>query len=361
MRKLYRLIAGLILVFEISVLYGISQKISQIWEPSEARGHELIIQSGAPFRQVTRQIAEMTGFDETNALNQYGVMASLDRRMKKGRYRVQSDWSPAMALEQTAIGPNDPRRVKINPGFTLRDCGRALQTSGWVASATTWISLVSPDTRLNIRRDGNLEGLLAPETYFFDDTDREEVVIENLYNHWREFIVRVAGTSDLNERLRNGLTLYDSIILASIIEKEAAKPPEMATAASVFHNRLAKNWPLGSAATLRYALRNWQGRDDQLPAKLKSPFNTNRKPGLPPHPICIPSEAALVAVISPPKTNFMFFSGNGEGGLTFNKTMDGHRTSVKSYYKKMDELEKQQAREASSLVTPSTGTLANPK
>ncbi|MBV6481680.1 MAG: hypothetical protein DIKNOCCD_01406 [bacterium] len=360
MRRLYRLVAGIILVFEITILCGFSQKVSQVWVPSKIDSRELIIQSGEPFRQVTREIAQLTGFEQARALNQYGVLAGLDRRMKKGRYRVPGEWSPAMALEQTAVGPNDPRRVKINPGFTLRDCARSLQESGWVESATAWIRLVSPDTHLNVRRDGNLEGLIAPESYFFDEAAKPEEVLDSLHNHWCEFMVRVAGTSNLYERLRNGLTLYDSIILASIIEKEAAKPPEMATAASVFHNRLRKNWPLGSAATLRYALQEWKGRDDQLPVKLKSPFNTSRKPGLPPHPICIPSEAALTAVISPPHTDFLFFSGNGEGGLTFNKNMDGHRRSVKSYYKKLDDLEKQQAQAAASTIKPSSGTLANP-
>jgi UPF0755 protein len=126
----------------------------------------------------------------------------------------------------------------------------------------------------------------------------------------------------------------------------------MATAASVFHNRLRKNWPLGSAATLRYALRDWEGRDDQLPVSLKSPYNTSKRPGLPPTPICIPSEAALLASISPPETRYLFFSGDGDGSLVFNKTHDGHKTSVSRYRKKIDKREQ----EAAKVRIPSSTT-----
>ncbi len=346
-------------MLEVIGVAALSQTVSSIWVPGEREKTELIIKEGDPFSRVVQQVAEVTNLNTPKALSTYGLAAGLDRKIKNGRYRIDKRWSPAQALEQTVLGPNDPLRIKVLPGLTLRDCARAIQQSGWIESASSWINLASPSTGI-VAAHGkpNYEGLLAPETYFFDSPEDPAKVLERLHSHWKGFITRVAGTDDLSARLRNGLSLYDSIILASIIEKEAAKPVEMATAASVFHNRLRKNWPLGSAATLRYLMGPWKGRDDQLPVGAKSPFNTNRRPGLPPTPICIPSEAALMAVISPPETTYLFFSGNGDGGLVFNKTHNGHKASVSKYRKKL-EAKEARARQEALAVSVSASTSEN--
>jgi UPF0755 protein len=344
-----------VLVLEIVAVGALSQTVNSIWVPGDRVKTELFVHEGDSYHRVVQEVAEATSLESPRVLSAYGLANGLDRRIKKGRYRIENGWTPAQALEQTVLGPNDPLRVKILPGLTLRDCARTIQQSGWIESASSWISLASPSGKIAPLGKPNYEGLLAPETYFFDSPENPAKVLEKLHSHWKEFIHRVTGTDDLTARLRNGLTLYDTVILASIIEKEAADPIQMATAASVFHNRLRKNWPLGSAATLRYLMGPWKGRDDQLPVNTKSPFNTSRRPGLPPTPICIPSEAALMASISPPETKFLFFSGDGDGGLVFNKTHDGHKSSVSKYRKKIEQRERQAAI-AASVTDSATGS-----
>lgn len=362
MGKVCTFLLGIILTIEVAGVGALSQTVNGLWAPGGMGKAEVLIRDGDSYRTVVQQLVEVSNLNSPEVIGTYGLAAGLDRRVKKGRYRIEEDWSPAQALEQTALGPNDPLRVKILPGLTLRDCARTMDQAGWIESASSWISLASPSNTIPTLGTPNYEGLLAPETYFFDSPEDPAVVLDRLHTHWKGFISRVAGTDDLKARLRNGLTLYDTIILASIVEKEAAKPPEMATAASVFHNRLRKKWPLGSAATLRYLMGPWKGRDDQLPVNTKSPFNTSKRPGLPPTPICIPSEAALIAAISPPETSFLFFNGDGEGRLVFNKSHDGHKSSVAKYRKKVAAKERQQALAgtevmASTQVTPATPTV----
>lgn len=356
MRKVCAFFIGLILLAEVAGVAALSQTVNEVWAPGGMDKAEMLIRDGDSYRMVIERLAEASNLDSPEVVATYGIASGLDRKVKKGRYRIDDNWSPAQALEQTALGPNDPLRVKILPGLTLRDCARTMHQAGWIESATSWINLASPSTSISPLGTMNYEGLLAPETYFFDSPEDPAVVLDRLHTHWRSFISRVAGTDDLKARLRNGLTLYDTIIVASIVEKEAAKPPEMATAASVFHNRLRKKWPLGSAATLRYLMGPWKGRDDQLPVNSKSPFNTSKRPGLPPTPICIPSEAALLAAISPPETSFLFFNGNGDGSLVFNKSHAGHKSSVANYRKKIAEREKQQ-KIGPGAVFPATATM----
>ena len=268
-------------------------------------------------------------------LKVYSRVTGIDRAVKTGGYDLGPRWSPAQILEQVSLGPNAPNKVTVPPGLTLRQAARRFEEAGWVRNATAFLKAASGPLALEICGKQTMEGLLDPETYFFDVPEPPEAVIKTLHQHWKASIETLAGTSELSAHLRNGLTLYDTIILASLVEKEAASSIEMATVASVFHNRLRKNWPMGSAATLRYALHDWTRGENELPTKLKSPFNTNRRPGLPPHPICLPGKDAIMAALYPPDTPFLFFVADGEGGTHFTKTHKEHIRAAKDYRKKM--------------------------
>jgi UPF0755 protein len=272
----------------------------------------------------------------------FARMTGIDRQIKPGRYLIPGDWSPAQALEQFAIGANHPNRVTIPPGYHLEQVAMALEAGKAIRSATEWLDYARSANGVELVNGGRLggssvpgvEGLIAPETYFFEELMEPREALATLCDHWREFAMVTAGTSELSARMPNGLTLYETLILASVIEKESADPIEMATAASVFHNRLRKKWPLGSAATLRYAAKTWTGRDQDLPVNLQSPYNTSKKPGLPPTPICVVGKEAFLAALHPADTEYMFFVSDGEGGLTFNRTHEEHIRSVKDYREK---------------------------
>jgi UPF0755 protein len=332
------MLAGLVLALEFILGAVLSQRASGIWLPESPRAVDLVVKSGETYKQLVGElVAAGVAKPPVASLYGYGRLTGAGHEMKKGRYKIAAYWSPVQAVEQTQIGPNNSIRVKIQPGFTLSDCALALASAGCVESASGWIGCASSASRLKGLNLPSYEGLLAPNTYFFDGETEPDRILAGMHQRWKSLITQLAGTADLKQRLRNGLTLYDTVILASIIEREAANPVDMATAASVFHNRVKKNWPLGSAATLRYALKSWKGSDDELPIGLKSPFNTSRRPGLPPTPICIPGAEALAAAISPPETPYLFFVADGDGGLVFTKTLDAHRTGVKGYKKKRAE------------------------
>ena len=138
---------------------------------------------------------------------------------------------------------------------------------------------------------------------------------------------------------RHGLDVYQAVILASIVEREAIVEEEMPVIASVFYNRLASGMKLESDPTVQYAMgyqtatKQWWKSPVTLDEyqNVNSPYNTYLKAGLPPGPICSPSLAAIVAVLEPAQTDYLYFLGRGDGSHVFAKTYEEHQQNMLKY------------------------------
>jgi UPF0755 protein len=150
----------------------------------------------------------------------------------------------------------------------------------------------------------SLEGFLFPATYdFLPKTTSEQLVRMQLAAFKRTW----AGL-DLRYARKKNLTRYDVLIIASMIEKEAAAPEERAKIAAVIYNRLKAHIPLGIDATIRYGL-GVPATEALRKSELKdpTPYNTRVHPGLPPTPIANPGLASLRAAAHPARVNYLYF------------------------------------------------------
>ncbi|HZT52852.1 MAG TPA: endolytic transglycosylase MltG [Gaiellaceae bacterium] len=154
------------------------------------------------------------------------------------------------------------------------------------------------------RRKLPLEGFLFPDTYDFDRTSTAAQLVDE---QLREFELQWR-TLDLSYARRHGLTPYDVLIVASMIEGEVQVPRERALVAAVIYNRLRDRMPLGIDATLRYGLHvpPTQPLTEQE-LHDPSPYNTRLHPGLPPTPIDNPGLAALQAAAHPAHVDYLYF------------------------------------------------------
>ena len=174
------------------------------------------------------------------------------------------------------------------------------------------------------------EGKFKPDTYLYKWGDSKVSLLKKMEIEQNKII-----ESHWHNRKKNKFikSKFDVLILASIIEKEGKKIEELKNISSVFLNRLDKNMKLQSDVTVAYALNKKGDNLNKLDLKSKNYFNTYRYKGLPPTPISYPSEKAILAVLYPNDTNYLYFVSNGKGGHRFSKTFLQHKKNVKLWIK----------------------------
>jgi UPF0755 protein len=127
-------------------------------------------------------------------------------------------------------------------------------------------------------------------------------------------------------------TAREAVVLASIVEKETAKPEERAHVASVYLNRLRIGMRLQADPTVVFAASGGAGVLDHKLTRAEldrdDPFNTYRNTGLPPAPICAPSLASIQAVLHPQASDDLYFVADGTGGHAFAATREAHEKNV---------------------------------
>lgn len=173
------------------------------------------------------------------------------------------------------------------------------------------------------------EGMMLPETYLYERGTTRAAIVERGRRAMERALDRAWA-----ER-RPGLPLAgpeEALTLASIVERETAKPEERPHVAAVYLNRLRLGMKLQSDPTVIYAASGGMGVLDHgiTRAELEAddPYNTYRVGGLPPGPICMPGVASLRAVTQPEDTDDLYFVADGSGGHAFARTAEDHARNV---------------------------------
>lgn len=172
-----------------------------------------------------------------------------------------------------------------------------------------------------------LRGFLYPDTYeFAEDITAQQVVEKMLEN----FIVKTKDLQiqNLNSNQDNITNLYDALILASVIEKEASKLDDRKDISAVFHNRLAQGYPLQSDATVNFITGQNEPGVDLEDTYIDNPYNTYKYAGLMPTPINNPRLESINAALYPNQTEYFFFFHDDAGKTYFSVTFEEHSLKV---------------------------------
>ncbi len=243
--------------------------------------------------------------------------------IKEQRHLAYQEW----VAEQEAQMEADVFSFTIRPGETIFDVEANLVAVGYSATEVKQALEANYDFDfLKGRPTGaTLEGYLYGETHeFYRDTSAEDVIKTYL-----EGMGKVITENDLEARYAaQGLTLYEGITLASMVQKEAAAS-DMPTVAQVFLTRLDYGMLLGSDVTVSYALdvvdpyRQIYG-DNLGAVSVDSCYNTRLYGGLPCGPISNPGIEALLAVAQPTDTSYLYFLTGDDGLMYYSYTEDEH-------------------------------------
>jgi UPF0755 protein len=197
-------------------------------------------------------------------------------------------------------------RITIPEGLTLAQIAdRVGQLKG--RSAARFLELARGGTITSPYEppgSTNLEGLLFPSTYQLKPTDDEQAILQRMVDAF-DAVAQETGLDQAQAKV--GLTPYQVVIIASMIEREARVPDERGMVARVVYNRLAKGIKLGIDATIRYGINKPSGALRVSELNKDTPYNTRLRAGLPPTPIANPGEASLRAALDPTPGPWLFY------------------------------------------------------
>lgn len=264
----------------------------------------------------------------------------VDQQLEAGDYSLRRNMPMSEVVSQLQHGRLLAKTITIREGLRAEEVAHLLAVEGLV-DQEEFIRLVRDDTfHYDFLRDRpatapkTLEGFLFPDTYQFAVNISTTTLIDTML---RNFDRRV--TIEMRQQaLNNGLTLYQALTLASIVEREAVVAEERPVIASVYLNRLRQGIYLEADPTVLYgkgynaAAGSWWAplKAEEL-RTIDSPFNTYIHPGLPPGPICSPGLASLEAVLNPAKTEYLFFLAKGDGSHAFAETFEEHLENQAKY------------------------------
>ncbi len=261
----------------------------------------------------------------------YTKLTGAGKHLQAGQYELNTRMSMADIVHiMQKGGKANQIQITIPEGFTLDQITSLLNDKN-IVPVEKFITVISETKyleKMNLHRN-TLEGYLFPDTYQFFYNISGERVVEMMLNRFEEIAKPIYNKYSSKTKL----TLDQTIILASIIEKEANNKNDMRLISGVFHNRLKRGMLLQSEATVRYALKRFTQILTMDELKNVSPYNTYRYLGLPAGPICNPGLAAIEAALNPENTNYLYFVTNNDGTDVFSYTLAEHNVAVAKYKK----------------------------
>jgi len=266
---------------------------------------------------------------DAEAFRAYLIYSGLDTTIQAGSYQLSSTMSAIDIAHKLQDATSTKVKFVILPGWRTEEIAALLPTSGLPVTADEFIATVqAPSNEYDFLAGANsLEGFLFPDTYVLSRTNSAgKIVAEFVRNFALHLSVDLRGGFQ-----KQGLTVYQAVTLASIVEREAEHDEEKPIIASVYLNRLRVGMKLDADPAVQYALgynptqQTWWTNPLSLDdLKFDSPYNGYLNIGLPPTPISNPGLKSLQAVAFPAETTYYFFRAkcDGSGYHQFSETFD---------------------------------------
>ena len=275
---------------------------------------------------------------QRRAFDFYAERLYLERRFRTGRYMFREGESVIRAVRRLVLGEQSPVKLVVGEARTLPQLAGKLASQIEADSATLLSAMRNKQLRkeLGFVKDSTI-AMFIPNTYeVWWDITPERLLhrIKREYDHfWNE-----ERTAKLK---RCGLSKYEVMTLASIVYEEVKIPSEMRMIAGVYINRLRRGIALQACPTVKYAMGDFAlQRILHKHLKYRSPFNTYINRGLPPAPICVPSIAAIDAVLNYADHNYLYFCARPEldGRHNFARTLKEHNANSRKYSAAIEKL-----------------------
>ncbi len=297
------------------------------------------IETGSSVGDIASELKEADLIRDPLIFQIYYRLTSGGEQIKAGEYTLTKAMSTSEITKALLAGGSDHVfSFTLFPGENIFDFRRRLLSLGYTDEEITAALEADYSAKpygwvLNGRPEGaSLEGYLFGDTYEFYTGDSAEAIVGRMIQEMAD----VVKDNNLSEKFSaQGLSLYQGITLASVVQREANNAADQAKVAKVFLNRLAADMPLGSDVTVQYAVDlvdpdRTTYTDNALALEIDSPYNTRKNSGLPFGPISNPGIEALNAVATPDESasEYLFFLTGDDGLMYYSTTDSEHQQNI---------------------------------
>lgn len=329
--KLWPKILGLTaLVLLISVLSGVLwflMGLTSVRSDIPVNGEVITVEPNTGLDSIADQLTAKQLITNKSVFLLYAKLGPARGQLKPGPYLIKPTSNIKQIVDAMASGRTAINKITYPEGITIEDMAKRYQATGYGTKEQyiAAVKTVAPEFDfVPVQALGNPEGFLFPATYTFAVNSPADVLVRKQYQAFRDNALPL-----LQGNLLGGLNQYETLTLASIVEKEALTEADRKLVAGVFLNRLAVGMKLESDVTVNYITGRSKTSAEDL--KIDTPYNSYFYKGLPPTPINNPSTDAIKATLNPTQSEYLFFLAGNDGKVYYAKTLQEHNENIKNH------------------------------
>lgn len=329
-RRVWLILIGLVIILVAGSVLVWHKYENDLRSVSDSQTTQIFtVESGSSVNDIATGLEKARLIRSAWAMKLYVHKEELGSKLQAGTYALSPSQDTPSIVATLTKGDVATKLVTIVPGQRIDQVRTAFINSGFTptsvdAALTPGQYADLPVMAFKPADVNTLEGLLWPNSYQKNpDTDPSLIIRESLKEMGDKLTPEVQAAF-----AAQGLTTYQGVTLASMIEQEATKPSDQAQVSQVFLSRLKANTALGSDPTAKYGAIK-AGKAPSL--TYESPYNTYTHTGLPPTPISAISAASLYAATHPAATDWQFFVTGDNGVTYFSRTLKEHEALTQQH------------------------------
>lgn len=268
----------------------------------------ITVAEGDTLSAVADKLAEAGVIENATLFTIQARLGGGGTEIKPGEYAFEPGAGGDEILAELTAGQEIPTFDVVLPeGLTLEQTARSVAEQTDIGEEAFLEAARRTDYGYAFLDDPAIEtteGFLFPKSYEFEEGTTAEGVVNRLLE---QYLLETQNLDFEEAGRRFGLTEYEIVTVAALIERETLVPEERPLVASVVYNRLEQGMPLQIDATVQYALGRPRAELSLEDLEVDSPYNTYQIDGLPPGPIANPSLASIRAALEPADTDYLYY------------------------------------------------------
>ena len=326
-KKKSRLPLMIVLVVVVALLVA----AYKILGPNTSREQFLYVKTGSTYEQLLTQMKDGGYVNDISSFDFLAKRAGLPEHIHPGKYQIRWGMTNYELVKKLRNGRQVPVKLVINKLRTKNDFIHLLSSNLEVDSVELSQLMHDEDYLGKLGFDTNtVMAGIRPDTYEFYWSTNADKAFKKIESNFARF-----WTPERRQQAKDhGLTAVKATIMASIIDEETNRADDKLNIASVYLNRMDKGMKLQADPTVKFAIGDFTiKRVTGAMLKTESPYNTYQNKGLPPGPICTPSNGSIEAVLNAPKTNYIYFCAKADlsGASVFAATDAEHLQNARLY------------------------------